>query len=127
MLVWAVIARMPALKKAGIDLGAARGGRPGGLDGVVDENAQWKMHNYIHLVEQPVLFYAICGVLALAEAGGGFNAQLAWAYVALRMLHSLIQALVNVILLRFAVFMVASGVLVVLAVRATMAVFQGPA
>ena len=47
--------------------------------------------------------------------------------VALRMLHSLIQALVNVILLRFAVFMVASGVLVVLAVRATMAVFQGPA
>ena len=42
----------------------------------------------------------------------------------LRVLHSLIQALVNVILVRFSVFMIASGVLVVLALRAAMAVFQ---
>ena len=49
---------------------------------------------------------------------------LAWAYVVLRVAHSLVQALVNVILVRFTVFMIASGVLLVLAVRAAMAVFQ---
>jgi hypothetical protein len=52
------------------------------------------------------------------------NLWLAWAYVGLRVAHSLIQALVNVILWRFAVFMTASSVLVVLAVRAGIAVFQ---
>jgi hypothetical protein len=62
--------------------------------------------------------------LALLGQGDGVNLWLAWAYVGLRVAHSLIQALVNVILWRFAVFMTASSVLVVLAVRAGIAVFQ---
>ncbi|MFZ4110095.1 MAG: MAPEG family protein [Polymorphobacter sp.] len=124
MLVWAVTARMPALKKAGIDLAAARGGRPGGLDGVVDETAQWKMHNYIHLVEQPVLFYAICGVLALADAGGGFNARLAWVYVALRIGHSLIQATSNIVKYRFALFALSTLVLIMLTAHAGFALLH---
>ena len=75
-------------------------------------------------MEQPTLFYATALTLALVGQGDGLNLWLAWAYVALRVLHSLIQALVNVILWRFAIFMVASSVLVFLAVRAAMAVFQ---
>lgn len=124
MLVWAVIARLPAMKKAGISVITARGGRPGGLDGVLDESAQWKMHNYIHLVEQPVLFYAICGVLALAEAGGGFNAQLAWAYVALRIAHSLVQATSNIIKYRFALFGLSTIVLMMLTAHAGFALLH---
>ncbi len=59
MLVWTMVVRFPAMKKAGIDLSKARGGRPGVLDGVIEDKAQWPAHNYIHLVEQPTLFYAV--------------------------------------------------------------------
>ena len=124
MLVWAVIARLPAMKKAGIDVASARGGRPGGLDGVLDESAQWKMHNYIHLLEQPVLFYAICAVLALAGAGNGFNAQLAWIYVALRIVHSLVQATSNIIKYRFAAFALGTIVLAMLTAHAGFALWR---
>ncbi len=85
---------------------------------------RWKADNYNHLMEQPTLFYATALTLALVGQGDGLNLVLAWAYVGLRVVHSLIQALINVIILRFAVFMVASGVLVLLAVRAAAAVFQ---
>jgi hypothetical protein len=62
-------------------------------------------------------------VLAVAGAGNGWALWLAWAYVAIRIAHSLIQALGNVILLRFAVFNVGSVVLLALAARAAWVVF----
>ena len=45
------------------------------------------------------------------------------SYVGLRVVHSLVQASVNVIMLRWALFMVSSGVLVALAVRAALVLF----
>lgn len=74
-------------------------------------------------MEQPTIFYATALALAVAGSGGGLNLWLAWAYVALRIAHSLVQALINLILLRWALFMASSLVLVVLAVRAAMRVF----
>ena len=118
MLVWLVMVRMPALRKVGIDLGKARGGRPHGLDGVVDEKAQWPAHNYMHLVEQPTLFYAISIVLFLEHAGTGLNVTLAWAYVGLRVLHSLIQITFNRIIVRFFVFLLSTLVLMALTLHA---------
>jgi hypothetical protein len=82
---------------------------------------RWKADNYNHLMEQPTLFYAVALTLALIGEGMGLNAGLAWLYVGLRVVHSLVQAIVNVIMLRFAIFMVASVVLVVLALRAAVA------
>lgn len=125
MLIWLVIVRIPALKAAGIDLAKARGGRPGALDGVVPDKAQWPAHNYMHLMEQPTLFYAVAIVLALAGVGDGLNAMLAWIYVVLRIVHSLIQATVNKISARFFVFLLSTIVLVSLTVHAAMAVFRG--
>jgi hypothetical protein len=121
MLVWLVITRMPAMKKAGIDVKTITGGRPGALDGVVDDRAQWKAHNYIHLMEQPTLFYAICIVLAVMGQGDGFNATIAWAYVILRVLHSIVQATFNRILVRFILFGLATIALLMLTVHAAMA------
>ncbi len=125
MLVWMVIVRLPAMKRAGIDLGTVRGGKPGGLDGVIDEKAQWPAHNYIHLMEQPTLFYAVALLLAFAGWGNGMNATIAWAYVGLRILHSLIQATSNIIRYRFAAFALSTLCLVALALHALMAVFHG--
>lgn len=124
VLAWAVVTRMPALKAAGIDLAKARGGKPGGLDGVLPDSTQWKAHNYNHLMEQPTLFYAVALTLAMLGAGGGLNTTLAWAYVGLRVLHSLIQGTSNIIRYRFLVFALATLVLAALTVHAALIVFR---
>jgi hypothetical protein len=123
MLLWMVAVRMPALKKAGIDLGKVTGSRPGGLDGLLDARAQWPAHNYIHLMEQPTLFYAAALALAVAGSGGGSNLKLAWAYVAIRIVHSLVQALYNRIIVRFGLFTLSTIALAGLAINAARAVF----
>ena len=85
---------------------------------------RWKADNYNNLMEQPTLFYAVALTLALVGEGAGLNAALAWLYVALRVAHSLVHAIVNVVVIRFAIFMTASTVLLVLAVRAAMVVWR---
>ena len=123
MMVWMVAVRMPALKKAGIDIAKVRGGHPGALDGVLPEQAQWPAHNYIHLMEQPTIFYAAALVIAFTGTGDGMNAWIAWGYVALRVVHSLVQATVNKISIRFPLFALSSLCLVALTLHAAMAVF----
>jgi hypothetical protein len=59
----------------------------------------------------------------LLGAGEGLNTYLAWLYVGLRVAHSLIQAIINVVMLRFAIFMAASFVLLVMSVRAALIVY----
>ena len=77
-------------------------------------------HNYNHLLEQPTLFYAIALTLALLSGGGSGSLWLGWAYVGLRVLHSLIQATSNVVRWRFLVFTLASLVLLALTLHAGM-------
>ena len=124
MLVWMVVVRLPAMKKVGIDINKAVGGRPGQLDGVVADKAQWPAHNYIHLMEQPTIFYAAALLLTFVGSGNGVNAMIAWAYVALRIVHSLIQATSNIIRYRFAVFALSTLCLIALSLHALMAVFH---
>lgn len=121
MQIWMYATRLPAMRRKGIDMKGRRGGRGGQLDGVLEDEVQWKAHNYNHLLEQPTLFYAIAITLALA--GGGHvraNLVLAWAYVGLRVLHSLIQATSNIVRWRFLVFSLASVVLLALTLHAGM-------
>ena len=119
MWAWLYATRLPAMMKARtpLDPTQPRDVMLGGLP----PRVRWKADNYNHLMEQPTLFYATALTLALLGQGDAVNLGLAWAYVALRVVHSLIQALVNVIVLRFAVFMAASVVLVILALRAAFA------
>jgi len=121
MQIWLYATRLPALRRKGIDLKGLRGGHGQQLDGVVEDSVQWKAHNYNHLLEQPTLFYAIAIVLALVPGGDHpANVALAWAYVALRVVHSLIQATVNIVRWRFLVFATASLVLLALTLHAAM-------
>ncbi|MBS0254460.1 MAG: MAPEG family protein [Proteobacteria bacterium] len=121
VMAWMVVTRMGAFKAMGVDLSKSPpGGRGINLDGVAPDKAQWKSHNYNHLMEQPTLFYATAIILALAGAAD-LDVKLAWAYVGLRVLHSLWQSLVNTIPVRFTLFGLSSLALAVLAVRAVMA------
>lgn len=117
MLVWMAATRLPALSKIG-GLGKAKpGGRGQDLEGVVEDRINWKAHNYAHLVEQPTLFYAVSLIIALLGPNPTM-VLVAWIYVALRIVHSIWQATVNVVSIRFLLFMLSTVALVILAVRA---------
>ena len=128
MLTWTAGTRLPAMRKLGVDLKTAPpGGRGQNLDGVLPDSVQWKSHNYAHLVEQPTVFYATVVILAIVGAGAA-DVLLASAYVAIRIVHSLWQATVNRIPVRFTLFLLATACLLVLAVHAVMAtLFANPA
>ena len=79
---------------------------------------RWKADNYNHLMEQPTQFYAVALALAVLGDASAWSLGLAWAYVLLRVVHSLWQVLVNVIEVRFALFSLSSLVLFALVVRA---------
>lgn len=123
MCAWMFVMRLPALKRAGIDMSRVRGGRPGMLDKILEPRVQWPAHNYMHLMEQPTLFYAIALVLALLEAGSGTSLWLAWAYVGLRIAHSIVQATFNQVGVRFSLFLLSTFVLAGLTLHAAMALF----
>ncbi|HZP76102.1 MAG TPA: MAPEG family protein [Pseudolabrys sp.] len=121
MMAWLYATRIPAISRYNIVLDPHR--PPEDFQAQIPPPVRWKADNYNHLMEQPTLFYAVALTLALAGQGSGLNLALAWAYVALRVVHSLVQATVNVILVRFAIFMIASLVLMILALRAALVVF----
>jgi len=80
-------------------------------------------HNYNHLLAEPTLYYAICVDLILSGQDIGLNLTIAWVYVGLRVLHSLIQVTINRVLYRFAVFALSSLCIIALAIHAALAVF----
>jgi hypothetical protein len=118
MYIWMYAARLTAMKRAGISLKGRRGTRGGALEGVIPDEANWKAHNYAHLMEQPTIFYAIVIALILMGFDAAINVYLAWAYVGLRIVHSLIQATVNIVAYRFLVFTLSSLCLIGLTTHA---------
>jgi hypothetical protein len=118
--IWMYAARFTAMKRAGISLKGRRGTRGGALEGVIPDESNWKAHNYVHLMEQPTIFYAIVFALILMPFDWPINVYLAWAYVGLRVIHSLIQVTVNIVVYRFIVFTLSSLCLIALTLHATM-------
>ena len=118
VMVWMAFTRLPAMKKAGIDVTKLVGGRGANLEGVIPDQVQWKSHNYTHLLEQPTLFYAIVLVLAMMGMNQPINVYLAWGYVGFRILHSMIQCTSNIVRFRFPLFGLASFCLLGLTVHA---------
>jgi len=120
MLFWLAIARGPYV----------RGRIPNGTRGVDIEReypgrANWPAHNYQHLMEQPTLFYAIVFALVLMHFDAAINVYLAWGYVGLRVLHSIVQATVNVVRIRFVIFLLATLCLIGLTTHAALRLILG--
>jgi hypothetical protein len=116
--IWMYATRIPAMQKARIAPQDAR--FPGSLDKLPD-SARQVADNYNHLMEQPTIFYALCFYVVLAGHTDALNMELAWAYVGLRILHSLIQCTVNVVNLRFVVFALSTLMLMAIAARQVLA------
>jgi len=119
MCVWLYATRIPALSRHSVVYDRAKPNEA--FIAQLPTRVRWKSDNYNNLFEQPTLFYAVAIVLALSNAGDAVNLGLAWAYVAVRVAHSLVHALVNVVMVRFALFALGSAVLLALTVRAVVA------
>ncbi len=124
MWVWMYATRLPAMSKAGIDGTKIVGSTGASLREKLPEAVSWKADNYNHLHEAPTVFYAAALVLAIIGQGDGLNATIAWIYVGLRVLHSLVQAVSNRVVVRFALFVLSSLALIALILHAGMAVFD---
>ena len=117
---WAIATRVSAIKRSGmrLDPAAPRGEQMALLPAKV----RWKADNYNNLMEQPTLFYAVALSLAVLGDHAMVSLWLAWAYVGLRVVHSLVQTAINRIVIRFGLFALSSLVLFALTCRALMIV-----
>ncbi len=112
--LWMYATRIPAMARAGIEAQSAR--HPGSLD-VLPHPARSVADNYNHLMEQPTIFYALVFYIVLSGNSDATHIYCAWAYVALRVVHTLVQGTVNVVPVRFLVFTLSTFALMVMAAR----------
>jgi hypothetical protein len=119
MLIWLYATRIPAMQSAGIKPGQIK---PGETLAKLPPWATNVADNYAHLMEQPTIFYATCFALQLLNITDQNTVLLAWVYVGLRVIHSLLQATLNIILVRFTLFVISSVVLGFLIWRAIVGV-----
>lgn len=122
MWTWMYATRIPAIRAAKmvLDPAAPRGQQMA----LLPPSVRWKADNYNHLMEQPTVFYAVALSLAVIGAGNGLNATLAWTYVAMRVIHSVFQATINKIEVRFGLFLLSSLVLIALTINGARVVFS---
>ncbi|MDO9488390.1 MAG: MAPEG family protein [Sphingomonadaceae bacterium] len=113
MFIWMYATRLPAMSRAKVDPQAAA--HPGSLDSLPSD-VRRVADNYNHLWEAPTLFYAMAFYVVVIGHADQLHVLCAWAYLGLRVLHSLVQATINKVALRFALFAlswVALGVMIV--------------
>ena len=121
MFVWMAAKRAPMLKGRALPDGS----RGADLERALPGKAHWPAHNYVHLMEQPTIFYAIVFVLILMRFDAPINVYLAWGYVAFRIVHSIVQSTVNILRVRFALFLGATLCLLGLTTHAALRLILG--
>ena len=120
MMVWMYATRIPAIGTT--EIPDDKMGHPAGMQ-LLPSEVRRIADNYNHLFEQPTLFYAIALTIAVAGHVDTWAVNLAWAFVAIRIVHSLLQATVNIVMLRFVIFMVSWLVLIAMMVREALVIF----
>jgi hypothetical protein len=123
MWFWLYATRLPAMKRSGIDPQEAA--HPGTYAHRLPEHVRSAAENYNHLHEQPTIFYALMLFTALTGGITAGTLGLAWAYVGTRVVHSLVQATINKVVVRFVIFAFSSLLLVCMTVRELMRVYGG--
>ncbi|SPO01662.1 uncharacterized protein DNG_04335 [Cephalotrichum gorgonifer] len=106
MEAWMYKTRLPALKGVRLPPNTTKQS----MNAHIPSEVQWKADNYNHLHEAPTRFYAIAlslSILEVASSSGtdlDLENKLAWGYVGVRVAHSLVQAVTNVIPIRFGLY-----------------------
>lgn len=121
MFLWMYATRLPAFSRAKLDPQEAM--HPGSYHDRIPSEVRRVADNYNHLFEAPTLFYAIAITVVLLGLADGTHVICAWAYVGFRVLHSLVQATVNRVAVRFGLFVLSWVALGTMLVRAALAAF----
>ena len=77
--------------------------------------------NLMNLLETPVLFYVVCIILFVTGKVDALALTLAWVYVALRVMHSVVHLTYNNVIHRLAAFLASNVILVALWARLVVA------
>jgi hypothetical protein len=85
-----------------------------GESGVVPNDVSVLNRNFMNLLEMPVLFYAVCIALYVTRQVEPALVVLAWLYIFLRLVHSLIHLTSNDIIQRLASFALSNLVVMAL-------------
>jgi len=129
MEIWLYAKRIPILQKNTNLIKSASVATKEEWNAKIPPCARWPADNFNHLMEQPTQFYAIALMMALLARDGNnvtigqVDVGLAWIYVGLRIVHSLVHCLGNNVPRRFQVFVLSSFVLAAMTARVAMAVF----
>jgi len=110
------VRRLGHMLRHGIDAQAVSS--PQKMAALIPEAVERPANNLRNLFELPVLFYALCLLSLQMGWAQALDVQLAWAFVGLRALHSLVHCTVNHVNTRFAVYALSSIALWVMLVRA---------
>ena len=95
------------------------------LNALMPDRAKQVSDNYMHLMEQPTLFYAVCFSLQfLGQGEHPVNIGFAWGYVSIRVLHTLVHSTFNDVRIRFFLFLLSSVFLVGLVTHAVLGMFR---
>jgi hypothetical protein len=121
MWLWMYATRIPAMQAAQIHPDEAR--HPHTYGDRLPPNVRAAADNYNHLHEQPTLFYALMLFAAATGSTSSLLLNLAYLYVGLRVVHSLIQVLVSKVMPRFMIFVISTLALIGMAAIEVVRVF----
>jgi hypothetical protein len=119
MFIWMYATRIPAMNKAGVKPQEGQMART--LGPKLPPQVQQVADNYNHLFEAPTVFYAMVGYIVLMGHADAVHIACAWIYFACRASHSLVQATINIVVLRFLIFCASWIALAVMIVREVVA------
>ncbi len=121
-----ILATLGVLRIRALQLRRVRMGYFELLSGEIPQYLQKFGRNFNNLLEVPILFYTVCTLVFITGNVDQVATSLAWAYVLLRIVHSLIHITVNNVNVRFTVFVLSCIALGALWVRLFMALQSTP-
>ena len=121
MALWMLVTRIPAMNRLKIHPQQAQDTSK--LRELLPPEITRISNNYNHLFEQPTLFYAVAISIALLNQVDALHVQCAWAYALLRIAHSGVQATVDIVMIRFGLFLLSWVPLGIMILRGALAVF----
>ena len=121
MAIWMLFTRIPTMNR--LKIHPQKGQDTAKLKELLPAEVNRVSNNYNHLFEQPVVFYAVAISIAVLGHVDFIHVVCAWLYTGLRVAHSLVQATIDKVMLRFMLFLLSWLVLAVMILREAWALF----
>ncbi|HZP45140.1 MAG TPA: MAPEG family protein [Candidatus Binataceae bacterium] len=125
LLVWVhmYVRRISFLRSSGVSPNELA--VPGVLARLAPPAVSYPSDNLKNLFEMPVLFYALVIYLFVTHEVDAIYLAAAWIFVAFRFLHSAVHCTINIVMVRFYLYLSSTAALWFIAFRAGISYFAG--